>query len=258
MGAHAGKEHRRAALIVLDGWGYAPPGSSNAIAIAETPVWDALWSTYPHVLLEASGEAVGLPAGVMGNSEVGHLTLGSGRIIYQDLSRINRAIADGSFFRNAVLGKLMDGVVARGRSLHLMGLLSDAGVHSAMLHVRALVKMARERGVKKLFVHAYTDGRDTSPTAGEGYVTELESYLAAEGLGVIATVSGRYYAMDRDKRWERVELAYDALVHGEGLQGPRCPECGAGVVRAGRDRRVHPADDHLRRPRLTHHAMAMG
>ena len=129
------------------------------------------------MLLEASGEAVGLPPGVMGNSEVGHLTLGSGRIIYQDLSRINRAITDGSFFSNPVLGKLMDGVVERGRSLHLMGLLSDAGVHSAMGHVKALVKMARERGVTKLYVHAFTDGRDTSPTAGEGYVTELEVVL---------------------------------------------------------------------------------
>jgi 2,3-bisphosphoglycerate-independent phosphoglycerate mutase len=214
--AQFGAEHRRAALIVLDGWGYAPPGPGNAISLAETPVWDRLWATYPHVLLEASGEAVGLPPGVMGNSEVGHLTLGSGRIIYQDLTRINRSIADGSFFRNEVLERLMDGVVSSRGSLHLMGLLSDAGVHSAMGHLKALVKMAHERGVTRLYVHAFTDGRDTSPTAGEGYVIELDSYLQAEGLGVIATVSGRYYAMDRDKRWERVKLAYDALVRGEG------------------------------------------
>jgi 2,3-bisphosphoglycerate-independent phosphoglycerate mutase len=208
---------RRAALIILDGWGCASADPGNAIALAYTPIWDELWATYPHVLLEASGEAVGLPAGVMGNSEVGHLTLGSGRIIYQDLSRINRAINDGSFFSNPVLGALMDGVAKRGRSLHLLGLLSDAGVHSALGHLKALVKMARERGVSRLFVHAFTDGRDTSPTAGEGYVSELESYLAAEGLGMVATVSGRYYAMDRDKRWERVKLAYDALVRGKGL-----------------------------------------
>ncbi len=211
---------RRAALIVLDGWGYAPPGPGNAIDVAHTPIWDDLWKTYPHVLLEASGEAVGLPPGVMGNSEVGHLTLGSGRVIYQDLSRINRAISDGSFFTNQALGSLMDGVVSRGRSLHLMGLLSDAGVHSAMGHLEALVKMARQNGVESVYVHAFTDGRDTSPTAGEEYVDALQAFLRAEGLGEVATVCGRYYAMDRDKRWERVKLAYDALVHGRGLREP--------------------------------------
>jgi len=209
---------RRAALVILDGWGYAEPGPGNAIALAHTPVWDGLWAQYPHVLLEASGEAVGLPPGVMGNSEVGHLTLGSGRIIYQDLSRINRAIADGTFFENDALGRVMDEVAARGTSLHLMGLLSDAGVHSAMAHVRALVTLAHRRGVSKLFIHAFTDGRDTSPTAGEGYVTELEAFLREEGLGAIGTVSGRYYAMDRDKRWERVTMAYDALVNDRGLR----------------------------------------
>jgi 2,3-bisphosphoglycerate-independent phosphoglycerate mutase len=218
MGGRGGDEHRRAALIILDGWGCGRTGPGNAIAIADTPVWDNLWATYPHVLLEASGEAVGLPAGVMGNSEVGHLTLGSGRVIYQDLSLINRAIADGSFFSNPVLVKLMDGVVARGRPLHLMGLLSDAGVHSAMAHLEALVTMARQRGVSRLFVHAFTDGRDTSPTAGEDYIRDLQAILAQQGLGAIATVSGRFYAMDRDKRWDRVKLAYDALVHGRGLK----------------------------------------
>jgi 2,3-bisphosphoglycerate-independent phosphoglycerate mutase len=212
------KEPARAALVVLDGWGYAPDGPGNAISLAETPVWDALWSTYPHVLLEASGEAVGLPPGVMGNSEVGHLTLGSGRIIYQDLSRINRAIVDGSFFGNGVLAAVMDGVTARERSLHLLGLLSDAGVHSALGHLKALVSMAGRRGVRKIYVHAFTDGRDTSPTAGEQYVKDLQAFLAAEGVGAVATVSGRYYAMDRDRRWERVRLAYDALVHGRGLR----------------------------------------
>jgi 2,3-bisphosphoglycerate-independent phosphoglycerate mutase len=210
--------HRRAALIILDGWGQAAPDAGNAIAIANTPVWDTLWADYPHELLEASGEAVGLPHGVMGNSEVGHLTLGSGRIIYQDLSRINRAISDGSFFANPVLARLMEGVALRGRPLHLMGLLSDAGVHSAKAHLEALVRMARERGVSKLYVHAFTDGRDTSPDAGAGYIRDLRAYLKAQGLGEVATVSGRYYAMDRDKRWDRVKLAYDALVHGEGLR----------------------------------------
>ena len=211
---------KRAALIILDGWGYAPAGPGNAISLANTPVWGRLWSEYPHSLLEASGEAVGLPAGVMGNSEVGHLTLGSGRIIYQDLSRINRAVADGSFYQNGPLGSLMDGVRERGTSVHLMGLLSDAGVHSALGHVKALVTMAKQRGVRRLYVHAYTDGRDTPPTSGKGYAEELEAFLTSEDLGAIATVSGRYYAMDRDKRWERLKLAYDALVHGEGLHAP--------------------------------------
>ncbi len=218
MPADEGKGRRRAALIILDGWGYAEPGPGNAISLADTPVWDALWAQYPHVLLEASGEAVGLPPGVMGNSEVGHLTLGSGRIIYQDLSRISRSIADGSFFDNPVLTALMDGVRARSTSLHLMGLLSDGGVHSAMAHVKALVTMARRHGITRLHIHAFTDGRDTSPTAGECYVAELVDFLHEEGVGGIATVSGRYYAMDRDKRWERLKIAYDALVHDVGLR----------------------------------------
>jgi 2,3-bisphosphoglycerate-independent phosphoglycerate mutase len=218
--AAPGDRRRRAALVILDGWGCAPLGPGNAISLADKPVWDALWKRYPHVLLEASGEAVGLPPGVMGNSEVGHLTLGSGRIIYQDLSRINRAIADGSFFENPVLGAVMDGVVARSRSLHFMGLLSDAGVHSSLDHLKALVTMAQRRGVPRVFVHAFTDGRDTSPTAGEAFMQDLEAFLNDEGLGVVATVCGRFYAMDRDRRWERVKRAYDALVRGQGLTAP--------------------------------------
>jgi 2,3-bisphosphoglycerate-independent phosphoglycerate mutase len=244
VGAVSGTERRRAALIVLDGWGYAPPGPGNAISLAQTPVWDRLWRDYPHMLLEASGEAVGLPAGVMGNSEVGHLTLGSGRIIYQDLSRINRAINDGSFFANAPLRSVMDGVADRGKALHLLGLLSDAGVHSALEHLHALVKMARERGVSKLYVHAFTDGRDTAPTAGLQYVEDLQAFLAAEGLGEIATVSGRYYAMDRDRRWERVQLAYDALVHGKGLRTKDAME----AVRASYEREE---TDEFIRPTVT-------
>ncbi len=210
--------HRRAALVILDGWGWAPPGPGNAISLANTPVWDALLARYPHALIEASGEAVGLPPGVMGNSEVGHLTLGSGRIIYQDLSRINRAIADGSFYENPVLAALMDGAIGRERSIHLMGLLSDAGVHSSLEHVKALVSMAHGRGAQRVYIHAFTDGRDTSPTAGASYVTELDDFLRAKGSGAIATISGRYYAMDRDRRWDRVKRAYDALVHDRGLR----------------------------------------
>lgn len=210
--------HHRAALVILDGWGWAPAGPGNAISLADTPVWDRLWAEYPHALLEASGEAVGLPPGVMGNSEVGHLTLGSGRVIYQDLSRINLAIADGSFYENTVFANLIDGVASRERSLHLMGLLSDAGVHSSLKHLKALVTMARGRGAESVYVHAFTDGRDTSPTAGESYVRELEDFLTGEGLGAVATISGRYYAMDRDRRWDRVRRAYDALVNDLGLR----------------------------------------
>ena len=211
---------RRAALVILDGWGWAPPGPGNAISLADTPVWDALWAKYPHVLLDASGEAVGLPAGVMGNSEVGHLTIGSGRVIFQDLSRINRAITDGSFFANPVLVGMVQRTKERGGALHLMGLLSDAGVHSAMGHLKALVQLAGRQGLDRVYIHAFTDGRDTSPTAGLEYVRELEGFLAREGRGVIATVLGRYYAMDRDRRWARVKLAYDALVRGTGLTAP--------------------------------------
>ncbi len=206
-----------AALVILDGWGWAPAGPGNAISLARTPVWDQLWADYPHAILEASGEAVGLPSGVMGNSEVGHLTIGSGRVIYQDLSLINRAIADGSFFLNPVLAGVMDRTRERGGSLHLLGLLSDAGVHSALGHLQALVVMAKQRGLQRVYIHAFTDGRDTSPTAGAGYVEEIEDFLAAQGLGRLATVAGRYWAMDRDKRWERVKRAYDAMVHGQGL-----------------------------------------
>jgi 2,3-bisphosphoglycerate-independent phosphoglycerate mutase len=211
---------RRAALVILDGWGSAMPGPGNAISLARTPVWDALWARYPHVLLEASGEAVGLPAGVMGNSEVGHLTIGAGRVIYQDLSRINRAIADGSFFQNQALTGLVERTGRRGGSLHLMGLLSDAGVHSALGHLEALVRLAGRHGMDRVYIHAFMDGRDTSPTAGLDYVNELEEFLHGEGRGAIATVAGRYYAMDRDRRWARVKLAYEALVHGEGLVAP--------------------------------------
>jgi 2,3-bisphosphoglycerate-independent phosphoglycerate mutase len=216
----AGGRPRRAALVILDGWGAAPPGPGNAISRAQTPVWDSLWAEYPHVLLEASGEAVGLPPGVMGNSEVGHLTIGSGRVIYQDLSRINRAISDGSFFDNPVLLGVIERAKARRGVLHLMGLLSDAGVHSALAHLKALVELAGRQGMGAVYIHAFMDGRDTSPTAGIDYVRELEAFLQSEGRGAIATVAGRYYAMDRDKRWERVELAYDALVYGRGLAAP--------------------------------------
>lgn len=208
------------ALIVLDGWGYATPGPGNAISLATTPTWDALLDQHPWVLLEASGEAVGLPAGIMGNSEVGHLTLGSGRILYQDLTRINRAVLDGSFFDNPVLVPAMVDAARGGAAVHLMGLLSDGGVHSAIEHIHALVRLARRSGVERLFLHTFMDGRDTSPHAGRGFLADLEGFLAQEQLGRVATVSGRYYAMDRDLRWDRIALAYGALRHGD---APRAP-----------------------------------
>ena len=205
------------ALIVLDGWGLAPPGAGNAISRALTPVFDELWRSHPHTELSASGRDVGLPDGQMGNSEVGHLNLGAGAVVKQDLTRIDDAIADGSFFDNPVLTAACERarLGPRGR-LHLMGLVSDGGVHSGWEHIEACIELAAREGVPDLVVHAFTDGRDTLPTAGPGYVAELERWLRHAGR--IGTVSGRYYAMDRDRRWERTKLAYDAIVHGEGLR----------------------------------------
>jgi 2,3-bisphosphoglycerate-independent phosphoglycerate mutase len=187
--------------VILDGWGCAPPGPGNAVELASTPNFDRLWSTYPHTTLEASGESVGLPPGQMGNSEVGHLTIGSGRVLFQDLMRVNKAIEDGSFFENAALKSAF----ARGERVHLLGLVSHGGVHSHIDHLQALLRFAPE----KTWVDAFTDGRDVSPHSA---VHDL-ALLPAER---IATVSGRYYAMDRDQRWERTQRAFDAIVHGEG------------------------------------------
>jgi 2,3-bisphosphoglycerate-independent phosphoglycerate mutase len=187
------------ALIILDGWGCAPPGPGNAVDLADTPVFDRIWAEYPHTTLKASGEAVGLPPGQMGNSEVGHLTIGSGRILYQDLMRVNRAIADGSFFEHPALRGAFD----RGRNVHLLGLVSYGGVHSHIDHLRALLRFAPER----TWIHAFTDGRDVSPHSAVHDLAELRAER-------IASVAGRYYAMDRDGRWERTQRAYDALVAG--------------------------------------------
>jgi 2,3-bisphosphoglycerate-independent phosphoglycerate mutase len=189
------------ALIILDGWGCAPPGPGNAVELADTPNFDRLWRTYPHTTLDASGEAVGLPPGQMGNSEVGHLTIGSGRILFQDLMRVNKAIADGSFFENPVLKAAFE----RGERTHLLGLVSYGGVHSHIDHLRALLTFAPE----KTWIHAFTDGRDVSPHSA---VTDLAELPADR----ISTISGRYYAMDRDQRWERTQRAFDAIVHGTG------------------------------------------
>ena len=202
-------------LIVLDGWGLRRDKANNAIAMARTPVYNGLLARYPHAQLVASGEAVGLPAGQMGNSEVGHMNMGAGRIVYQDLTRIDKSIRDGELLENAVLSAAMDRCAGDRHALHLIGLVSDGGVHSHQRHLHALIEMAARRRVTRVFVHVITDGRDTSPTGGERYVAQLEAAMQRHGVGRIATVVGRYYAMDRDKRWERTKLAYDAMVQGQ-------------------------------------------
>ena len=203
-------------LIVLDGWGIRAERDQNAIALARTPVYDELRSRFPCAQLIASGEAVGLPEGQMGNSEVGHTNMGAGRIVYQDLTRIDKSIRDGEFFENAMLSAAMDRCVAGSHALHLLGLVSDGGVHSSQRHLHALLDMAAARRVPNVLVHAITDGRDTSPTGGIRYIAQLEEAMARARVGRIATVLGRYYAMDRDKRWERTKRAYDAMVHAAG------------------------------------------
>ena len=199
------------ALIVIDGWGYSAAREGNAIALAETPFYDELYEKYPHTLLEAHGSRVGLPAGVMGNSEVGHLNIGSGRVIRMDVSLVDHEIETGAFFRNAVLNEAMDKARNQGTALHLMGLISDGQVHSSLTHLYALLKMAKDRGLEKVFIHCFLDGRDTPPASGSDYVAQLQRKLDEIGCGEIATVVGRYYAMDRDKRWERTQRAYELL-----------------------------------------------
>jgi 2,3-bisphosphoglycerate-independent phosphoglycerate mutase len=202
------------ALIVLDGWGIRHERKNNAIALARTPVYDELLARYPNASLVASGEAVGLPDGQMGNSEVGHTNMGAGRVVYQDLTRIDKSIRDGAFFNNPVLSATMQRCAGGAQALHLIGLVSDGGVHSHQRHLHAMLEMAATRRVPRVFVHAITDGRDTSPTGGVRYLADLEAAIARVHTGRIASVSGRYYAMDRDKRWERTKVAYDAIVRG--------------------------------------------
>jgi len=204
------------ALVIIDGWGYTPEREGNAIALAATPFYDELSEKYPHTLLEASGTRVGLPAGVMGNSEVGHLNMGSGRVIRMDVSRIDYAIETGEFFKNDVLVKAMDRAKEGKRALHLMGLISDGQVHSSQEHLYALLRMAKERGLTRVYIHCFLDGRDTPPASAYGYIEALQVKCAEIGCGRIATLIGRYFAMDRDKRWERTERAYKLLVNAEG------------------------------------------
>ena len=203
-------------LLVMDGYGINKNKEGNAIALAKEPNLDKLFENYPHTVLGASGLDVGLPQGQMGNSEVGHLNFGAGRIVYQEITRIDKAIKDGSFFKNQVLLEAMNKVRENGSALHLMGLVSDGGVHSSLNHLYALLRLAKDKGISKVYVHAFMDGRDTSPTAGKEYIRQLLEKFGEYGIGKLSTIVGRYYAMDRDKRWERIEKAYRAMVYGEG------------------------------------------
>src|SRR2546427_3257802 len=204
------------ALIILDGFGYRAEREGNAIAQADMPFYDELREKYPHTLIEASGECVGLPKGVLGNSNVGHLCMGAGRVVLTDIERINHAIKSGEFVHNQALNAAMDNAVKHDRALHIMGLVSDGLVHSSQEHAYALLRMAKECEVPRVFVHCFLDGRDTPPSSAEKYVAAMQDKCREIGVGEIATVVGRYYAMDRDKRWERTERAYKMLVHGEG------------------------------------------
>jgi 2,3-bisphosphoglycerate-independent phosphoglycerate mutase len=209
-----GRTYPLVALVILDGWGCAPPGPGNAVELANTPVFDDLWRRFPHTTLDASGESVGLPAGQMGNSEVGHLTIGAGRVVDQDLVRINKSIEGGSFFENSALVGAFERAKEHDANVHLLGLASYGGVHSHMDHLRALLELAERRGIaERTFVHAFTDGRDVPPTSAAGDVEEL----VAAGVRIV-TVSGRYYAMDRDGRWDRTDRALAAIVAGTGAQ----------------------------------------
>ena len=203
-------------LMILDGWGVAPASDVNAATLAQTPNLDRYFAEFPHTTLEASGMEVGLPEGQIGNSEVGHLNIGAGRIIYQSLTRITKAIKDGDFFTNEVLCACMDKTKNAGKALHLMGLLSDGGVHSNINHLIALLEMAKARGLEKVYVHAFLDGRDVPPKSAVSFIKQLQEAIAGMDFGKIATVMGRYYAMDRDNRWDRLEKAYKTLVFGEG------------------------------------------
>jgi 2,3-bisphosphoglycerate-independent phosphoglycerate mutase len=217
------------ALVVLDGWGLAPPGPGNAVSLARTPVFDGLWDTFPHTRLTACGRAVGLPEGQMGNSEVGHMNLGAGAVIMQDLTRIDDAVARGELERNDVLRELY-GPADR---VHLIGLVSDGGVHSGWKHIEALIALGAKLGVPELVLHAFTDGRDTLPHSGAGHLEAIERWCAEAGNARVGSVVGRYWAMDRDARWERTQRAYDLLVHGD---APYRAPSGVEAVRAAYER----------------------
>jgi 2,3-bisphosphoglycerate-independent phosphoglycerate mutase len=230
-------------LAILDGWGIGKDDAGNAVRAASTPNLDKLFANHPHTRLKSSGLAVGLPEGQMGNSEVGHLNIGAGRTVYQALTRITKSIKDGDFFENPVLLKAVRDAKADGRALHLMGLVGDGGVHSHEEHLVALLRLAKANDVERIYIHAYLDGRDTPPRSAEGYLAELEASIREVGTGKIATISGRYYAMDRDQRWERVQKAYDALTLGDGLRADSSAEAiAAAYARGENDEFVLPTN----------------
>jgi len=202
-------------LLILDGWGYCENTASNAIQGAQTPVWDDLWQKYPHTLIDTSGEAVGLPTGQMGNSEVGHLNLGAGRVVYQEFTRISKAIRTGAFFSNTTLTEVLDRAISTDKAVHIMGLLSPGGVHSHEEHIHAMVRMAVDRGATKVYMHALLDGRDVPPKSAEASLRAMDDLFVALGVGCTVSVTGRYYTMDRDQRWERVEKGYRVITQGQ-------------------------------------------
>lgn len=220
-------------LLILDGWGLSEVEQDNAIAEANTPNWDKLWSEYPHTAIRTSGPAVGLPSGQMGNSEVGHLNLGAGRVVYQEFTRVSRSIRTGSFFSNLTLTSAVDKAVENDKAVHIIGLLSDGGVHSHESHIHAAIGLAVERGVKKVYVHAFLDGRDTPPKSAERSLRELQNVIEEVQGGQLVSIIGRYYAMDRDHRWERVKEAYDLLTQGKAAY---TAETGLVGLRAAYDR----------------------
>ena len=215
-------------LIILDGWGYAPPSNANAISLARKPNYDRLLAEFPNTLIHTSGRYVGLPTGQMGNSEVGHLNIGAGRVVYMDITKIDLMIENGELFSNPALVEAMKKACTGGRRLHFFGLLSDGGVHSHQNQLYALLRMAKQNGVDRVFVHCFMDGRDTLPTNGAGYIEQLQQKMREYNVGQIASVSGRYYAMDRDRRWEREKKAFDAMVYGD-AEGGRYTDAVQGV-----------------------------
>jgi 2,3-bisphosphoglycerate-independent phosphoglycerate mutase len=226
----------------LDGWGYSEDLETNAIAAARIPVWDRLWNEYPHTLLRTSGAAVGLPGGQMGNSEVGHLNLGAGRVVYQEFTRVGRSIRTGSFFSNRTLTQAVDMAVEKGRAVHIMGLLSAGGVHSHEEHIHAMARLAVQQGARDVYVHAFLDGRDTPPKSADASIRAMNQVFDALGRGRIASVVGRYYAMDRDHRWHRIERAYNLLTDGVGAYqtSSACAALEAAYARGESDEFVQP------------------
>ena len=222
---HKAKTIKPICLMILDGWGLSAQIEGNAIRLAKTPNMDNYYKIYPNTRLDASGEAVGLPEGQMGNSEVGHLNIGAGRVVYQELTRINKEIKNGTFLKNKVLTEAIENVKKNNTSLHLMGLVSDGGVHSHIEHLKALINLVNNNKIENLFIHAFLDGRDVPPRSAIKYLKGMDYYLKEKGIGEISSVSGRYYSMDRDNRWDRTKKSYDALVYRIGEKFKRIFSC---------------------------------